>query len=73
MTELHLFEIDEVSKVRSALGTPLRKFQIKIILDVKSLFGALGLLDEGLMNKFLWKYEIRLKSKFSPFSSVARH
>ncbi len=55
MTELHLFEIDEVSKVRSALGTPLRKFQIKIILDVKSLFGALGLLDEGLMNTFLWK------------------
>ncbi len=55
MTELHLFEIDEVSKVRSALGTPLRKFQIKIILDVKSLFGALGLLDEGLMNTFFVK------------------
>ncbi len=34
-------------------GTPLRIVQIKILLDVSLLFGALGLLDEGLMNSFL--------------------
>ncbi len=32
--------------------------QIKIHLEDLLLFGALGLLDEGLMNTFLWKPEI---------------
>ncbi len=67
MTELHLFEIDKVSKVRSALGTPLRKCQIKIILDVKSLFGALGLLDWGLNEHIFVKIWNSTKINIFPF------
>ncbi len=45
--------------------------QIKIILNVWLLFGALGSQDEGLMNSFLWKPQIRLRFKhFSLFFCV---
>ncbi len=38
----------------------LENVQIKIILDVSLLRGALGLLDEGLMNSFLWMLHFSL-------------
>ncbi len=41
-------------------GVNQMRKRANIILDVLLLFGALGLLDEGLMNTFLWP-EIRMK------------